>query len=108
MIQSFNWDKVLSEIPADDVNEANRILAEKGVFTDEDGFAPAVMFKEAKPQLIGRLIKEGYAGGVLLIVGKYYTNYGQVLAVYDSDRFMDLKSVMDFLDNYVENRVSSC
>lgn len=102
MIPSFNWDEVLKQEGKEEVARVLHILSKTGMLTDDVSFVSTIMLKQAKSQLIKRLVMEGYEGGELLIIGDFYPRAGQFLAIYDSNQFKDYNSAKKFLDTYVK------
>lgn len=97
-----NWEEYFQQKTDREIREVVDLLKEKGMVTDECGtFMSKIMMKEAKHYLIPVLQKHGCRTS-LDIIGKYYSSHGEVMAVYDSDRFKDHRDVLKKIDNHVE------
>ncbi len=82
--------------------EIVNILNDKGVFTD--GCKPKYYtFQNQNDVFVKAMLTNGYIGGELKFIGKFFDGYGAIYSVYDSDRFT-IQEVFQYMKDNVVDR----
>ncbi|KOY85064.1 hypothetical protein AD998_01880 [bacterium 336/3] len=99
----FNWEEFFNNFEKKRTQNIVDILNNKGIITDEDFIFSKIAMKDGGSALKKFITDNGYYGGELQITGKYYDQYGEIIAIFDSSKFSH-KEVYKFFEKYYVNK----